>query len=76
MAVDGSSFTLKDYAYDATANTAIPAGGMPLPTNISELLAQDVTIFGFDKSIKVKLNKFLLMVLLLLQIYLDKKLLK
>lgn len=55
VSADGSSITLKDYAYDATPNTAIPAGGMPVSTGISELLAHDVQIYGFDKSINVKL---------------------
>lgn len=54
VATDGASFTIKDYAYDATANTAIPAGGMPLPTGINELLAHNTMIYGFDKSINVK----------------------
>lgn len=55
VATDGASFTIKDYAYDATPNTMIPAGGMPLPTGINELLAQNTMIYGFDKSINVKL---------------------
>lgn len=55
IATDGASFTIKDYAYDATANTAIPAGGMPLPTGINEVLAHNTMIYGFDKSINVKI---------------------
>lgn len=55
VSTDGASCTIKDYAYDATANTMIPAGGMPLPTNINELLAQNTMIYGFDKSINVKI---------------------
>lgn len=55
VATDGASFTIKDYAYDATPNTAIPAGGMPLPTGTNELLAQNTMIYGFNKSINIKL---------------------
>jgi type IX secretion system substrate protein len=56
VSTDGATVTLKDYAYDATPNTAIPAGGMPLPTNINEALANNTMIFGFEKTIKVKLS--------------------
>ncbi len=56
VAADASSFTIKDYAYDATANTMIPAGGMPVPLNINDLLAHNTMIYGFEKTINVKLS--------------------
>ncbi|MCW3086442.1 MAG: hypothetical protein JWP12_3808 [Bacteroidetes bacterium] len=55
VAADGTTAVLKDYAYDATANTAIPAGAMPTTTSINELLAHNTQIYGFDNSINVKL---------------------
>jgi hypothetical protein len=55
VSTDGASFTLKDYAYDATPNTMIPAGAMPVSTDINEQLANTTNIYGFDKSINVKL---------------------
>ncbi|MCX6296495.1 MAG: T9SS type A sorting domain-containing protein, partial [Bacteroidetes bacterium] len=54
VAVDGSSFILKDYAYDATADALILAGAMS-SSGIEELLAHNTMIFGFDKSISVKI---------------------
>ncbi len=55
VSADGTTAVLKDYAYDATANTAIPAGAMPTTTGINELLAHNTQIYGFDNSINVKL---------------------
>ena len=52
VATNAASFTIKDYAYNATPNTAIPAGVM---TGIDELLAHNILVYGFDKSINVKL---------------------
>jgi len=49
--------TMKDYAYDATPGTSILAGAMPTAINEHAAeLANAVTIFGADKSIRVNMN--------------------
>jgi hypothetical protein len=52
-----TSLTIKDYAYDATANTQILAGAMPLGINeAASALAENVTIFSSDRSVRVNMN--------------------
>jgi len=46
---------LKDYAYDATPNTPIPAGATV--TSIFENLANNTNVFATDNVINVQLNK-------------------
>jgi hypothetical protein len=55
VAANGTSFTIKDYAYDATPGASIVAGEMPVPTGIDAALAQNTVIYGYEKTIKVKL---------------------
>ncbi|MBL7882690.1 MAG: T9SS type A sorting domain-containing protein [Bacteroidia bacterium] len=50
-----NQIVLKDYAYDATPNTPIPAGATV--TSIFENLANNTNIFATDNVINVQLNK-------------------
>ena len=57
LTVSGSadSFTIKDYAYDATPATAILAGDMGVITSISELnLIKDVTVFVSNDALNIQ----------------------
>lgn len=52
-----TALTIKDYAYDGTAGTMIPAGS--IATGIDEssaLLAHAVTVISSDKTIRVNMN--------------------
>jgi len=54
VAANANSFTVKDYAYDATANTPINAGDMT--TGIAQHLLNGVKVFAFDNKVNISLG--------------------
>ncbi len=56
VSLNGTSFTIKDYAYDTIPNMGIEAGELPTSSSgINDLLAQHTMIYGFNRSIYVKI---------------------
>ncbi|CAN5914646.1 hypothetical protein BH11BAC7_BH11BAC7_27520 [soil metagenome] len=55
VAQNANSFTIKDYAYDATPNTIIIAGDMT--TGVSTQLLNGVKVFAFDNKVNVNLGE-------------------
>lgn len=54
VAQNANSFTIKDYAYDSTANAIINAGDVT--TGISTQLLNGVKVFAFDNKVNVNLG--------------------
>lgn len=53
---NADQFTIKDYAYNATANTSINAGDMGGPTSISEVtLLQNINVMANNGQLKINI---------------------